>query len=916
MANLYVMIEKIINAVIGTKAERDIKGLLPLLHKINSLESWALQLKDEDFKTETEKFKTRLKNGETLSDIMCEAFALAREACRRVLGERPYDVQILGGLALHHGKITEMKTGEGKTLTSVTSAYLNALEGNGVHIVTVNDYLAERDCNWMGNVHRFMGLSVGAILSDMDTQTRRKAYACDITYGTNNELGFDYLRDNMKWDIRDKAQRSHAYCIIDEIDSILIDEARTPLIISGPVEEDTSKISLVNTLIDTLKEVTKDPATGLYPIEDPLEKMVHDGDFKLDEKSRKVSFTDNGLNKIEEILMGRKIINSSLFADENYEYIHYFTQALKAKFLFHNDVDYVVQNGEVDIVDEFTGRILHGRRYSDGLHQAIEAKEGIRVAERNVTLATITFQNFFRMYKKISGMTGTADTEAREFAKIYNLDVCVVPSNKQLKRIDEQDEIYLNEEFKFTAIANEVKEAQEKGQPVLIGTVSVEKSELLSKFFTKNGIRHEVLNAKNHHREAMIIAEAGAKGSVTIATNMAGRGTDIKLGGNPELRASKKVGLDAEKEVYERALAIEKEKCLAECKEILSLGGLFVIGTERHESRRIDNQLRGRSGRQGDHGRSKFYVSLDDDLMRLFGGDRFRNMMASLGMDSGEALQHSMITKSIERAQKRVEDRNYEIRKHLLDYDDVLNKQRTYIYTVRDSVLSDENIKDRLLKTGKDLATETLHDYLKNAKQDVSIANDTLLKDLKNRLGFTADDIASFLALENSAKQDILFKHLEKNIDEKASVMPNEALNKFIQFQYLSLIDEKWLEHLEAMEALREAVSLRSYAQKNPLVEYKNEGFSMFNLMVSEIPLILSSKIFNVRIENAENSQKSKEISSGVATHTSLNNLDVMKNGQKAAATVKATIKTEKVGRNDPCPCGSGKKYKFCHGTK
>ncbi|MDH7484341.1 MAG: preprotein translocase subunit SecA, partial [Spirochaetales bacterium] len=605
----------IVAALFGTKREKDIKALLPLLHKVNALESWAMSLPDEEFPRMTLRFRERLSKGETLDDLLPEAFALVREASRRVLGERPFDVQILGGIVLHKGKIVEMKTGEGKTLSSVSAAYLNALSGEGVHVITVNDYLAERDSQWMGQIYRFLGLSVGCILSSMDNIARKEAYACDITYGTNNEFGFDYLRDNMVWSLDQKVQRGHAYCIVDEIDSILIDEARTPLIISGPADDDTYKVNEVNRLALSLAEVKKDPATGEYPDESKGE--VSEGDFRIDEKSKRVMFTSDGLNHIESLLQKRGLIKGSLFDPQNFEYVHYFTQAVKAQHLFHKDVDYVVQDNMVQIVDEFTGRILHGRRYSDGLHEAIEAKERIKIARRNRTLATITFQNYFRLYKKLAGMTGTADTEAPEFNKIYNLDVVVIPTNRPVVRKDEDDLVYLNESDKLDAIVQEIKALHEKGQPILVGTVSIEKSEKLSALLTRNGIRHEVLNAKNHAREALIIAEAGAKGAVTIATNMAGRGTDIKLGGNPEFRARKKVGTQAPQEVYEAALAREYELWRKDYEEVKSLGGLCVIGTERHESRRIDNQLRGRSGRQGDPGRSVFFLSLDDDLMRL-----------------------------------------------------------------------------------------------------------------------------------------------------------------------------------------------------------------------------------------------------------------------------------------------------------
>ncbi|MDC7241974.1 MAG: preprotein translocase subunit SecA, partial [Spirochaetales bacterium] len=581
------MANKILSLILGSKQDRDLKQLLPTLHKINAKEQWAIALPPEAFKAKTAEFKERLASGESLDDILPEAFAIAREAARRTLGERPYDVQLLGGIVLHQGKIMEMKTGEGKTLSSVAPAYLNALAGKGVHIITVNDYLASRDAAWMKPVYDFLGITVGVILSEMDPETRQVEYSRDITFGTNNEFGFDYLRDNMRWSLDKKAQKNHPHCIIDEIDSILIDEARTPLIISGPVQEDTSKFSAVDQLVSFLTECEKDPATGDYPVEDPMTGIQPKGDYKLDEKSKKVVFTDEGMNRIEELLMSRKLIQSSLFDEENFEYIHYFTQALKAHKLFHNDVDYVIQEGQVQIVDEFTGRILSGRRYSDGLHQAIEAKENIKIARKNRTLASITFQNFFRMYDKISGMTGTADTEAREFGRIYGLDVVVIPTNRPVNRVDEDDVIYLNEEYKFNAICDEIAEVHKTGQPILIGTVSVEKSEKLAAYLKRKGVKFEILNAKNHHREALIIAEAGAKGSVTIATNMAGRGTDIKLGGNPEFRARRAAGSDATEEELKEHMTREYAKWREQNEEVKKLGGLYVIGSERHESRRI-----------------------------------------------------------------------------------------------------------------------------------------------------------------------------------------------------------------------------------------------------------------------------------------------------------------------------------------
>ena len=614
------MFDKVLTFVFGSANDRAVKALVPVVEAIEAREPWAQSFKDEEFPEQTKILKDRLANGETLDDILVDAFALAREAANRVLGERAYPCQLMGSLVLNSGRITEMKTGEGKTLMCVCAAYLNSLSGKGVHIVTVNEYLAERDSKWMGRVYKFLGQTVGCILSNMDNEARKAAYSCDLTYGTNSEFGFDYLRDNMQIEMSAKTQRGFNFCIVDEIDSILIDEARTPLIISGQAEDDTFKFHEVDKYVGMFKEVEKDPKTNEYPDEvdmTPEQREALEGDYKLDEKSKRVSFTDKGMNKINDILLKQHLIaeGTTVFDSENFEYVHYFTQAVRAHTLYHNDVDYVVQDGLVQIVDEFTGRILEGRRYGDGLHQAIEAKEHLKIAQKSRTLATITYQNFFRMYDKLSGMTGTAETEAVEFSKIYELDVVAIPTHRPVARKDEDDEVYLNESDKWVAIAKEVKEAHAKGQPVLIGTVSVEKSEHLSAILTRNGIPHEVLNAKNHEREAHIIENAGAKGAVTVATNMAGRGTDIKLGGSLESRALKRAGTDASPEKLDEARKLEYDKWLADCNEVKALGGLYVIGSERHESRRIDNQLRGRSGRQGDPGRSKFYISMDDHLM-------------------------------------------------------------------------------------------------------------------------------------------------------------------------------------------------------------------------------------------------------------------------------------------------------------
>ncbi|MDR1900574.1 MAG: preprotein translocase subunit SecA [Treponema sp.] len=916
------MLDKFVKALFGSQHERDLKALLPILHAVNEKESWAAALPAEEFPRITARFRERYAAGESLNALLPEAFALVREASRRNLGERPYDVQVLGSIVLHQGKIVEMKTGEGKTLMSVAATYLNAIPGKGVHVVTVNDYLAGRDADWMRPVFSYLGLTVGTILQDMDNERRKQNYGCDITYGTNNEFGFDYLRDNMHWTMEGRVQRGHNFCVVDEIDSILIDEARTPLIISGAAEDDTFKFAEVDKLLGSLQEVRK-KENGEYPDETQGEEVI--GDYKLNEKNKSVSFSNAGLAKIEEVLQKRNLIKGAIVDQENFEYIHYFTQALRAHKLFHIDVDYVVQEGQVQIVDEFTGRILHGRRYSDGLHQAIEAKERIKIAQRNRTLATITFQNYFRLYEKISGMTGTADTEAVEFGKIYNLDVVVIPTNLPVARNDEDDVVYLNEDDKFKALGDEIAEAHKKGQPMLVGTVSIEKSEKLSALLTRRGIRHEVLNAKNHTREAAIIAEAGARGAVTIATNMAGRGTDIKLGGSPEHRARKRAGSEAEGEKFAEAYREEYEKWKADYEAVKALGGLYVIGTERHESRRIDNQLRGRSGRQGDPGRSKFFISMDDDLMRLFGGANIKNLMTRIGMEEGEPIYHPWLSRNIEKAQKKVEERNFDIRKHLLEYDDVLNQQRKFIYEQRDAILRDPSLKARVNDATADMVRGALETYEKNLRRAPGEAEKELAAWLKEKFGCpfkpSAEDARNPEALQRQ-----IIAGLEADLDEKGAMAGEANLNAFIRIQYLQAIDRKWLDHLENMEALREAVHLRGYAQKNPLTEYKVEGFQIFDTMIDMIRQEIASRLHLVRIQTDGNRGVQRQSAASIqsANHGSITAFDGGSSGgsrqpaappsrsRPEAATVVRTY--PKVGRNDPCPCGSGKKYKFCHG--
>ncbi|MBR0487166.1 MAG: preprotein translocase subunit SecA [Treponema sp.] len=928
------MLDKIFTAIFGSQNDRDVKKLKPIVAAVNAKEEWAKSLSAEDFPKQTEIFKERIKNGESLDDILPEAFALCREAAFRVRGERAYDVQIMGSIVLHSGRITEMKTGEGKTLVAVAPSYLNSLTGKGVHVVTVNDYLAERDANTMRPVFAYLGCSVGAILSNMDNDARRQAYACDITYGTNNEFGFDYLRDNMQIDLSRKVQRGFNYCIVDEIDSILIDEARTPLIISGAGEDDTYKYYEVDKYVGELTEVPKDPATDDYPDEvnmTPEERAAMEGDYKIDEKSKRVSFTDKGMDHIDKILHKHNLIapDTKLQDEQNFEFLHYFTQAVRAHLLYENDVDYVVKDGQVQIVDEFTGRILEGRRYSDGLHQAIEAKEHVHIAQRNRTMATVTFQNFFRMYTKLSGMTGTAQTEAVEFAKIYKLDVVAIPTNLPVARIDENDEVYLNEEDKWNAIVKEIEAAHAKGQPILVGTVSVEKSEHLSALLTRHGIRHEVLNAKNHAREALIIAEAGAKGSVTVATNMAGRGTDIKLGGSYESRAVKRAGTNATPEQLKEAMQIEKEKWLKDYEEVKALGGLYVIGSERHESRRIDNQLRGRSGRQGDPGRSKFFISMDDDLMRLFGGEKMKNIMKRIGMTDGEPIFHPWLNKGIENAQKKVEQRNFEIRKNLIDYDDVLNEQREYIYEQRDGILADDNLSERIMNTAKDYLDEWFDEYTHNRKTGLG----QLLDNIRENFGIQ-------LPAEEVTKEKVIAL-LQNDLTEKETLVGHEQFNMFIRYQYIQQIDRKWLDQLEYLDGLREAVHLRTYSSKNPLTEYKIDGFNMFDELIEGIRLTIAGRVFKVRVRingqpqpvqrniqmNAQHQeaqsmsqaagaaqQAQQQASSNFNSYSSRQAAGRVMAGARQGDNITVRRTMPKVGRNDPCPCGSGKKYKQCHG--
>ena len=943
----------IMSKILGSQNLRYLKKIEPHVKKITSFENEIKKLTDAGLREKTKEFKERLSKGETLSDILPEAFAVVREAAWRTLGQRHYDVQMIGAITLHEGKIAEMKTGEGKTLASTPAVYLNALTGKGVHIITVNDYLAKRDSEWMGAVYKMLGLTVGVILSDMDTDDRREAYSKDITYGTNNEFGFDYLRDNMVFDMSLKTQRGFNYCVVDEIDSILIDEARTPLIISGSADNDTHRIISARKLVNYFKEVIKNP-DNTYPDEaDPFRPQKPVGDFKIDEKAKSITFTEDGMKKAEELLKSKNVIRGSIYDQENFEYIHYLTQALKAQYLFKNEVDYIVNNNEVLIVDEHTGRILSGRRYSDGLHQAIEAKENITVQRRSKTFATITFQNFFRMYNKLSGMTGTADTEAAEFKNIYNLDVVVIPTNVPMVRKDNSDRVYMSFKEKAKAVVEEIKEIYKKGQPILVGVVSVEKSEYFSGLLKKANIRHNVLNAKNHLREAEIISEAGREFSVTIATNMAGRGTDIKLGGERKYdeefetllqeedisEKDKSVLLDM-KNLLDKMNVPESEKLLTglgsiakkgateiiknaynwieENQRVKEIGGLFVLGTERHESRRIDNQLRGRSGRQGDNGASRFYVSLEDDLMRLFGGERIQKMLSGFGVSEGDLIEHPWITNAIEKAQKRVEMRNFEIRKHLLEYDDVLNKQRNEIYSRRDEILTDEKIVERVLQTSKEILEEYVEEFLLNLKKSNEFACAELIKNIKNNFFMDIKDVV----LSNINNPKSLYSKIEEvlknDLDRKNEIITN--LNVILRSVYLQLIDKYWQDHLENMEQLRESVSLRAYSQKNPLTEYKIEGSIMFEEMIQIIRENVVKQIFKVHIETVNVPKQENKLNYNHSDYASFNQRAnavreaAQSNSGPSGAATATMVKSEKVGRNDPCPCGSGKKYKKCHG--
>ncbi|WMJ78782.1 MULTISPECIES: preprotein translocase subunit SecA [unclassified Sedimentibacter] len=916
--------KKFLEKIFGSYSEKEVKRLEPTVSKILSLESEMTNLSDAQLKAKTQEFKERLAKGETKDDILPEAFAVVREAAWRVLGQKHYRVQLIGGIVLHQGRIAEMRTGEGKTLVSTLPVYLNALEGKGVHVITVNDYLAKRDCEWMGKVHNFLGLSVGCIVHGITKADRMKAYRYDITYGTNNEFGFDYLRDNMVIRKEEMVQRDLNYCIIDEVDSILIDEARTPLIISGEGDKSTSLYEMANSFVITLKGKVQLPEDKKSKMDYIMGDIDEDDtvDYIVDEKGKNVTLTARGLTKAE------KFFNIENLADqENMEISHHINQALKAHNTMKRDIDYIVKDGEVLIVDEFTGRIMYGRRYSNGLHQAIEAKERIEVRKESKTLATITFQNYFRMYKKLSGMTGTAKTEEEEFREIYGVDVIEIPTNKPIARKDFEDVVYKGEVGKFKAVINEIIERNKNGQPVLVGTISIEKSELLSKILKKQGIKHEVLNAKQHDKEAEIVAQAGRLGAVTIATNMAGRGTDIVLGGNPEYLAKhkmKKNGFSDEliaqadgfndtedpevteaRRVYKELLAQSRDELRDEQEKVREAGGLHIIGTERHESRRIDNQLRGRAGRQGDPGSTRFYISLEDDLMRLFAGDKVKSIIETLKMPEDEPLEAGMLTRTIETAQSRVEGRNFDIRKHVLQYDNVMNKQREVIYTERRRVLMGENLKDYISNMINDLIDKGIRMYTTEERYSDNW-------NIAEYSKYIQDTFSLLISFDGEKKEDITKdmmrerakSAIDRHYARQESEFGEEIFREIERIVLLKNVDMKWMDHIDAMDQLRQGIGLRAIGNEDPVRAYQVEGFDMFEEMTSSIQEDTVKMLMRVR---PQEKMQRKEVAKITGT-----------SGGNTGGTGKPqpVVKREKkIGRNDPCPCGSGKKYKKCCGA-
>jgi preprotein translocase subunit SecA len=880
--------------IFGSKNEREIKRLRPDVDEINRLEAETAALSDDELRRKIAEWKANIsaieereRRDDAMLEILPQVFAVVREASKRTIGQRHFDVQLIGGMILHQGRIAEMKTGEGKTLVATLPAVLNALAGRGVHIVTVNDYLARRDSEWMGRIYKFLGLTVGIVVHGVTDQERKVAYRADITYGQNNEFGFDYLRDNMKFNIEDYVQREHNFAIVDEVDSILIDEARTPLIISGASEESTDTYYVVDRVIPRLK---------------PEEH------YTIDEKMRTVALTEDGVTRVEQLLGVE-----NLYDPRNILLLHHANQGLRAHTLFKRDVDYVVKEGEVIIVDEFTGRLMPGRRWSDGLHQAVEAKENVKIESENQTLATITFQNYFRMYKKLSGMTGTADTEAVEFKEIYHLDVVVIPTNQPMIRIDNHDVVYKTEAEKFDAVIDEIADCNERGQPVLVGTVSIEKSERVAEKLKKTGIKHYVLNAKNHEREAEIVAQAGRFGAVTISTNMAGRGTDIVLGGNPEFMAAAEAGTKEPADAnFQAALAKYVEQCKAEREQVLAAGGLHILGTERHESRRIDNQLRGRSGRQGDPGSSRFFMSLEDDLLRIFGADRLKGLMGRIGMEDNEPIEHRWISRAIENAQKKVEAHNFDIRKHLLEYDDVMNKQREVVYHRRRELLSGVSLKDDVLDMCnaliEEIAAAHASDEVEPAQWDWKAIDDAFFKQFKFRPGFNAEIEVDGKPVQSADDlAEIGSTRVHQLYDQREAEFTEPVMRQIEKIVMLQTLDSLWKDHLLAMDHLKEGIGLRGYAQVNPLVEYQKEGFTMFEALMAVMQQDVVEKVFSVQVQRQQDVEQIQQPKPQRV---------VMSHGGESETPAAAPVKrdAEKVGRNDPCPCGSGKKYKRCHG--
>ncbi|MEY4634621.1 MAG: hypothetical protein RJA55_419 [Acidobacteriota bacterium] len=976
------MLGQLLTKVLGSQNDRDLKKLRPRVAEVNDFEARIKALSDDQLKGKTAEFRSRLANGETINDLLPEAFAVVREGGRRILSMRHYDVQLIGGMVLHQGTIAEMKTGEGKTLVATLPAYLNALEGKGVHVVTVNDYLARRDSEWMGRLYRFLGMSVGVIQHDLNDQQRQVAYGCDITYGTNNEFGFDYLRDNMKFDLGAMVQRGHHFAIVDEVDSILIDEARTPLIISGPAEESTDLYYEVDRIIPKLTrgEVHQGQTKG-----EDRDRLEASGDYVVDEKNKTATLTETGMAKAEQLLSHR-MQPGGLYDPANMPLLHHVQQALRAHVHYKLDVQYMIKDGGVVIVDEFTGRLMPGRRWSDGLHQAVEAKEGVKIERENQTLATITFQNYFRKYNKLSGMTGTAETEAPEFAKIYKLDVMVIPTNRVMSRIEEPDLVYRTEAEKWAAIVDDIITRQEEGRPALVGTVSIEKSERLSSMLKKRGTKHIVLNAKYHAQEAEIVAQAGRKDAVTIATNMAGRGTDILLGGNPEYMArqqslnegvAEKVVKGEEKYIdddefvnffhvdsfyrvkradWDRIYTHFKAQCEEEHQQVVNLGGLHIIGTERHEARRIDNQLRGRAGRQGDPGSSRFYLSLEDDLMRIFGSDRISGLMQRLGMEEGVPIEHGMVSRAIERAQKQVEAQNFSVRKHLLEYDDVMNKQRESVYTLRREILEGKihlaeeevtDIRGYVMATAEELFDEKVEEFIGSEVDTDEWDLPALQRDTAQLFALGEDDFASIKYDEMNADEirDALWARIVARYVDKEDIVPREILTRVERDLMLQIVDQQWKDHLYSLDHLKEGIGLRGYGQRDPLVEYKKESFALFQDMRRRIEEEIVRYLWWLKpVAEREGAEPTLAVPARPAAkkpaalnynNPAAERPSVFTQPQAAPAgapdditqqrgparvggdDVIKTVKRDepKVGRNEPCWCGSGKKFKKCHGA-